>query len=248
MELVNLVLVSLRTKQTDAEFDKFWNQLISEVSQLDAEEPMLPRKMPKRFDEFASHHFYETPKYLYRRAYFEAYDNVIQGIEMRFQQKVFLIYKNIQDIFLNAINGKDSSQHLKVVCDVFKNDLNPTNLQVQLEQFANLFQDKRYCSIDTLVVLPTFGMNKSQKMLLPDVVKLARLFIVTPATNASSEKAFSGMKRIKTYLRNSTTNNRLNHCMVAHVHAEDVDKMNTIEIARDFIEYSQTRLRIFGRF
>ena len=248
MELVNLVLVSLRTKQTDAEFDKFWNQLISEVSQLDAEEPMLPRKMPKRFDEFASHHFYETPKYLYRRTYFEAYDNVIQGIEMRFQQKVFLIYKNIQDIFLNAINGKDSSQHLKVVCDVFKNDLNPTNLQVQLEQFANLFQDKPYCSIDTLVILPTFGMNKSQKMLLPDVVKLARLFIVMPATNASSEKAFSGMKRIKTYLRNSATNNRLNHCMVAHVHAEDVDKMNTIEIARDFIEYSQTRLRIFGRF
>ena len=250
MELVNLVIVSLRTKRAAAEFDKFWNQLISEVSQVDVEEPTLPRKrkMPKRFDEFASHHFYETPKYLYRRAYFEAYDNVIQGIEMRFQQKVFLIYKNIQDIFLNAINGKDSSQHLKVVCDVFKNDLNPTNLQFQLEQFANLFQDKPYCSIDTLVILPTFGMNKSQKMLLPDVVKLARLFIVMPATNASSEKAFSGMKRIKTYLRNSTTNNRLNHCMVAHVHAEDVDKMNTIEIARDFIEYSQTRLRIFGRF
>ena len=39
MELVNLVLLSLRTKRTDAEFDKFWNQLISEVSQLDVEEP-----------------------------------------------------------------------------------------------------------------------------------------------------------------------------------------------------------------
>ena len=74
MELVNLVLISLRTKRTDAEFDKFWNQLISEVSQLDAEEPMLPRKMPKRFDEFASHHFYETPKDLYCRTKFEAYD------------------------------------------------------------------------------------------------------------------------------------------------------------------------------
>ena len=85
-------------------------------------------------------------------------------------------------------------------------------------------------------------------MLLPDVVKLAKLFLVMAATNASSERAFSGMKTIKTYLRNSTTNNRPNHCMVVHVHAEDVDKMNTIEIAREFIEYSQTRLRIFGRF
>ena len=107
MELVNLVLISVRTKRTDAEFDKFWNQLISEVSQLDVEEPTLPRKrkMSKRFDEFASHHFYETPKDLYRRTYFEAYDNVIQGIGKRFQQKDFLIYRNIQDIFLNAING-----------------------------------------------------------------------------------------------------------------------------------------------
>ena len=243
MELVNLVIVSLRTKRAAAEFDKFWNQLISEVSQLDVEEPTLPRKrkMPKRFDEFASHHFYETPKDLHHRTYFEAYDNVIQGIEKRFQQKDFLIYRNIQDIFLNATNGKDSSQQLKVVCDVFKNDLNPTNLQVQLEQFASLFQDKPNCSIDTLVeVLSTFGKNKSQKMLLPDVVKLARLFLVMPATNASSERAFSGIKRIKTYLRNSTTNNRLNHCMVVHVHPEDVDKMNTIEIAREFTEYSQT--------
>ena len=112
MQLVNFVLVSLRTKRTYAEFDKFWNQLISEVSQLDVEEPTLPRKrkMSKRFDEFASHHFYETPKDLYRRTYFEAYDNVIQGIKKRFQQKDFLIYRNIQDIFLNLINGKDSSQ------------------------------------------------------------------------------------------------------------------------------------------
>ena len=85
-------------------------------------------------------------------------------------------------------------------------------------------------------------------MLLPDVVKLARLFLVMPATNASSERAFSVRRRIKTYLRNSTTNNRLNHCMVVHVHAEHVEKMNTIEIAKEFIENSQARLRIFDRF
>ena len=205
--------------------------------------------MPKRFDEVAFHHFYETPKDLYRRTYFEAYDNVIQGIKKRFQQKDFLIYRNIQDIFLNAIIGKDSAQQLKVVCDVFKNDLNSSNLQVQLEQFPNLFQDKSNCSVDTLVeVLSIFGKNKSQKVLLADVLELTRHFLVMPATDASSERAFSGMRRIKTYLRNSTTNNRLNHCMVVHVHAEDVGKMNTIEIAKEFIENSQAQLCIFGRF
>ena len=138
---------------------------------------------------------------------------------------------------------------MKVVCDVFKNDLNSSNLQVQLEQFVNLFQDKPNFSVDTLVdVLSIFGKSKSQKMLFPDVVKLARLFLVMPAANASSERAFSGMKRIKMCLRNSTNSNCLNHCMVVQVHAEDVDKTNTIEIAKEFIENSQARLRIFGRF
>ena len=64
MELVNLVLVSLRTKRIDAEFEKFWNQLVIEVSQLDVEETTLPRKrkMPKRFDEVASLEFTGTSK------------------------------------------------------------------------------------------------------------------------------------------------------------------------------------------
>ena len=200
MELVNLVLVSLRTKRTDAKLDKFWNQLISEVLQLDVEEPTLPQKpkMPKHLDEFASHYFYKTPKDLYRRTYFEAYDNVIQEIEKRFQQKDFLIYRNIQDIPLNAINGKNTSQQLQVVCDVFKNDLSPTNLQVQLEQFANLFQDKPNCSTDTLVeVLSTFGKNKSQKMLLPDVVKLARLFLVMRLQMPLVKGNFQGWKELR---------------------------------------------------
>ena len=118
-----------------------------------------------------------------------------------------------------------------------------------MEQFANLFQDKPNCSTGKLAeVLSTFGKNKSQKMLLPDVLKLARLFLVMLATNASSERTFSRMKRIKMYLRNSTTKNSLKHCMVVHVHAEDVDKMNLIEITREFIEYRQMPLCIFDRF
>lgn len=73
---MNLVLVSLRTKQTDAEFYKFWNQFVREVSELDIEETTLIRKgkISKRFDEVASHHLYKITKDLYRRTYFEAYD------------------------------------------------------------------------------------------------------------------------------------------------------------------------------
>ena len=51
----------------------------------------------------------------------------------------------------------------------------PTDL-VQLEQFANSFQDKPNCSTDTLVeVLSIFGKICQY---LQDFLKLARLFLV----------------------------------------------------------------------
>ena len=52
-----------------------------------------------------------------------------------------------------------------------------------------------------------FGKNQSQEILLPEVTKLAKLLLVLPATNAASERSFSAMKRIKTYLRSTTNGN-----------------------------------------
>ena len=55
--------------------------------------------MPKRFDEFASHYFYETPKDLYRRTYFVAYDNVIKELKRDFSRKISR-FTGISEIFL----------------------------------------------------------------------------------------------------------------------------------------------------
>ena len=60
-------------------------------------------------------------------------------------------------------------------------------------------------------------------MLLPEVAKLAKLLLVPPATSTTSERSFSAMERIKTYLRSTTSGNRLNHCMLLHVHYKKTD-------------------------
>ena len=96
--------------------------------------------------------------------------------------------------------------------------------------------------------LVNFGKNQSQKILLPEVTKLAKLFLVLPATNATSDRSFSAMKRIKTYLRNTTSGNRLNHCMLLHVHCKKTDQLNMIEIAKEVIGDNQARPQTFGRF
>ena len=88
-------------------------------------------------------------------------------------------------------------------------------------------------------------------MLLPKVTKL---LLVLPATNTTSERSFSAMERIKTYLRSTTSGNRLNHCMSLYVHCmllyvqcKKTDQLNTIETAKEFVGDNQARLQTFTR-
>ena len=46
------------------------------------------------------------------------------------------------------------------------------------------------------------------------VVRLFQLLVILPATNATSERSFSALRRIKSYLRCTMSQARLNHLMI----------------------------------
>ena len=92
------------------------------------------------------------------------------------------------------------------------------------------------------------NMPQAMKLLLRGTVSLAKLMLVIPVTNAQSERIFSAMKRVKTYMRSTTSDNRLNHLMILHVHKERLDGVDPIEVANQFVCGKPDRERIFGRF
>lgn len=53
--------------------------------------------------------------------------------------------------------------------------------------------------------------------------------LTLPATNAVSKRSFLASKRAKTYIRNATSSNSLNHLMILHVHQSMTDNMNPTE-------------------
>ena len=62
------------------------------------------------------------------------------------------------------------------------------------------------------------NLDPVNKVLLSEIFKLGKLMLVMPATNAISERSFSELKRVKTYLRSTITDTRMNNLMVFHVH------------------------------
>ena len=49
------------------------------------------------------------------------------------------------------------------------------------------------------------------------------------------------------YLRSTMTQVRLNHCMILNTYVEELDGINLIDIAKDFV-HNEHRKNIFGEF
>ena len=78
--------------------------------------------------------------------------------------------------------------------------------------------------------------------------RLTQLILVMPATNAFSEKSFSALRHVKSYLRSTMTQERLNHYMLLNIHKEKVDSLNLKEVQNEFVSLSDHRIGIFAKY
>ena len=68
-------------------------------------------------------------------------------------------------------------------------------------------------SVESLAVVHDF--NDALAVITKDAHTMLRIYFVSPATTCSPERSFSALKRIKTYIRTTMTEARLNHCETA---------------------------------
>lgn len=61
----------------------------------------------------------------------------------------------------------------------------------------------------------------------PEVLKVVRIVLTTPVSSAEPERCFSTLKRVKTYIRNSMGQDRLNALGVLAIHKEEFLQKNT---------------------
>ena len=120
---------------------------------------------------------------------------------------------------------------MAAVTTFYKDDFKPEDLQSQLTTMAVGFcsTNQEKDNSDTIVhqvVQYVRSLSACQRDLLPEIIQLVKLILVMPATNVTSERTFSALRWIKTYLRSTMTQTRLNHIMLLHVHNHKVDQLD----------------------
>ena len=246
-EVMQSTLSTLQSIRDDSSFGHFWKRITATSEKLDIEKPSLPRrrKTPRRFDEGSAPSFPGDVEEHYRTVYFEALDLIMSCISDRFDQPGYKTYAKVQALLLKAATSKAYQEEFDFVKGFYGSDFDYLQLKTQLGIFAQHFQSSEGV---TLTDIFTFfrSCTPGQLDLISQVSKLAKLLLVMPATNATSERSFSALRRIKTYLRATMTQQRLNHLMMLHVHKNCTDQLDLVAVANDFIDGSDHRKHYFG--
>ena len=252
VRIAGMTVATLQSMRSDSKYDAFWDLVIAAHEDVDVDDPTLPRrrKVPIRFHEgSAPAEFPQNCKAYYRQAFFEALDLVINAIKDRFDQPDYRTYSQLEELLLKTIHGEPKKDFFDSVCEFYKDDLDGAKLQVQLETLRATFPKAQLASVSVRDV-HTFccSLSVNERLLLSEVVTVLKLILVLPSTNAVSERSFSGMRRLKTYLRTTMSQSRLNHLLLLHVHKDRTDSLSIIDIAKDFISDSEHRHRVFGHY
>lgn len=126
----------------------------------------------------------------------------------------------------------------------YGDDIDCDKLETQLVTFKTYFNGNV-----TLhnVLEKVKGLVPPELSLISEIVKILQIILVIPCTNASSERSFSTLRRVKTYLRTRLCQENLNHCIIISTYKEEVMSLNIDLIVREFVLKQQSRIDYFGR-
>ena len=250
-----LLVRHLKSNRTESKFDLFYDQVIEQSSSL-TEQPKVPRyrKVPRRLDGGENPHRYLEPKDRYRHIYFEAIELVTGEVERRFDQPDLRIIKDLEILLLNAANGELHEGQgclSEALSSYIEGDIDQARLKIQLLMIPDMIKTAFNGSIKKVTTLRTLtdAMNKSEiyKGMLSEVDKLLKVYFTFPVTSATAERAFSSLCRIKTYLRSTMTQCRLNNLFMLYVHTNLTDMLDLTQIAKEFVSVNSRRINYFGK-
>ena len=155
----------------------------------------------------------------------------------------------MEDVLIRSANNHDSPIH-DCVKELYHNDLDFEHLDLQLKMFPDVMKQepkiKEITKIST--ICQVLVGNPPIKKLLSEVDKLLKLYLTVPVTSAPSERTNSTLKRIKSYLRSTMTQQRMNNVLICHAMKERTDKLDLIQIAKLFVSVNEERQKYFGQY
>lgn len=236
MAAVDCVRKTFQVKRSDETFHQIYTTVCAKICELDIEPVQMPhiRRPPQRYTGNAPAFRPTSTEEYFRIEFFKLLDAVDVQLAERFDQDSFHTLSKLERVLISG-KVEDVSSYP---------ELNHHSLEVQLAMFKLQYP----CSTVTEVAETLRNMLPEVRALFTEVEVLVRLLLVVPCSSAEAERSFSALRRLKTWLRSSMKQRRLNNVAVCHIHQDKLDQLNVKEIGESFVSKSDKRRHIFGSF
>ena len=175
-------------------------------------------------------------------------DCILGQLDSRFSEVSFEHIVHAEELLMKAVQGLPFSDEMRKF-SLFYDDFDSTCLEIQLQnlQQSSLTKTLQQSQLSVLPVTEVLKNTPGSHAFLSEVCKLAKLLLV-PVSAASAERSFSSLRRLKSYLRATMGQPRLNNMLLLHRHKERTDQLNLEAIAQMFISAVESRSKFFGKF
>jgi len=234
---VNQVLASLASSREDAVFSSLYEQAVQKVAVLSLDEIVRPRQRrpPIRYHGPAESFHASSPLDYFRLEYYKMVDTASSKLHDIVNKEGTAAYEALECCLLSGSVAESCLPYTELDVD---------QLRIQLEMFRQQFD---YSTIDEAADLIRTSVPEVRR-LFHQVEILLRLLLVVPVTSCEAERSFSSLRRLKTWLRSTMTQKRLNHVAVCNVHHDYIDLLNLKDIVNTFANCNERRQLLFGNF
>ena len=237
-ENAELTIQTLESCRNDEAFDAIWqltDQRIDMIKELldledinlDFKEAKLPRQRPSRRrlnqQELRSenHEFTDLVTYNKITHYFPALERIIGELKRRFSENdsavVCSLGKLISTVKPADEDFKTVAGHFELCEDSLKTD------HIILSHVKKNYLPPS-CCVHTM--FEHLVANKTL-MMMPELGKVVKILSVIPATSCSCERSFSCLRRLKTYLRSTMSQDRLSRLAILAIEPAFVNRVLT---------------------
>ena len=209
----------------------------------------VSRRHPSNLEE--TNKLSDSKRLLWRQQYFEVLDLILSAIDSRFQQTDLLTAAARETYLVNSIGLGATTTNSMDVPDLdslpLPNTMDKARLKMELALIRDYTADLNMTSVQQLATF-LISLNAQTRNLFKEVTKYAEQCLCLPILAASSERSFSALRRLKTWLRSSMTQERLTHVSLMHVHQNELqlDKINIKNLMKSFINNTSERKGVFG--
>ena len=213
------------------------------------------RKKNKKYDDGSHGHQFNNAKDYFHPIYNEIIDTLLAAIDDRLNTESLKLLSYIENVLIAACQPDRKKESIIIpqsVEDTYS-DIDYDHLQAELILFPNSIASyqkrtqQQSCIRSIHEIIKFFQLvSTDTASLYPNIQTLLFLYLTPPLTSCTAERSFSAMRRIKTWVRSTMTQERFENLMILHVHKKQTQSISAEDVMYEFISKKQSRKIEFG--